>query len=224
MSNVSQAAGSASSAHPREKADAGLWRESRSLAPGSPRGLRRLRMSAGMGLTVLGAATCRRSDIPRPSNPSASRVRRGDPEDRRTPRVPPDRCARLSRRRRASCGAPLLRPCDGGGPARVRPLLGLAVAREFPRKPLKRLIPRPEIQRQPPPTGNAAKIRRGRACREGRHRAAREFGRKALKRLISRPETRHPCSSARGRGQSPGAGGANGRGRIKPPGNSAASP
>ena len=101
-------------------------------------------------------------------------------------------------RRRASCGALLLGPCDGGGPERVRPLLGLAVARKFPCKPLKRFIPRPEIQRPSPPTGNAAKIRRGRPLWGGRHRAARKFRRKALKRLIPRPEIPHPNSSAGG--------------------------
>ena len=215
----------ASSAHPRESADAGLCAKGRSLAPGFPRGFRRPWRSACMGLTVLEAATCRRSEVPRQWNPGrhsapGAAIQRTveRPAFPRTPAPP------WPRRRRASCGAPLLGPCDGGGPARVRPLLGLAVARKFPRKPLKRLIPRPEIRRPSPPTGNDAKIRRERPLWEGRHHAARKFRRKALKRLIPRPETPNPCSSARGRGQSPGAAAPMGRDAATPPGNSAAKP
>ena len=101
----------------------GFGAKGRSDTPGFPRGFRRPWMSAGAGLTVLGAATSRRSEIPGPSNPSAPRADRDDPEDRRTPRVPPDPRAPLAPSDASVVPRPLLSPC--GGLARVRPLLGL---------------------------------------------------------------------------------------------------
>ena len=203
----------ASSAHPRESVDVGLCAKGQSLAPGFPRGFRRPRIIRGHGPDRLG----NRRVVARKSQGSRTRRRRapGAAIQRTVERLafPRTPAPPWPARRRASCGALLLGPCDGGGPERVRPLLGLAVARKFPCKPLKRLIPRPEIQRPSPPTGNAAKIRRGRPLWGGRHRAARKFRRKALKRLIPRPEIPHPNSSAGGRGRSPGAGGPVGRGR-----------